>query len=316
MGTATYRRLSILLLLILSGCERTGPVEADELARVVSRLEKGASARKAAEERLAVSSPYLTWKVLVPLIEKKGASGEARAAAIRAVARTQQDMGLPGAVVRAAADADAIVRGEAIRALVERADPDFSRALTNLASVVPDPDVKRDLEAAILAVKGRERDWYRSRISTAPFPQDRALAARTLSEIGEESDVAALITAYYRADSEQLIRQEVLLALSKIGGGEAKAFVREQLASEDPFMRGIAAFAETRLKDPEAVPALQRLLADEMVADTRVSAATALGLIATEEAKTALTKSCTAGHPDKRVDLACAQARKELSKSL
>ena len=297
-----------LLLLGLTGCEKTGPVEANELAHVVSRLEKGASAREAAEERFALSSPYVTWKLLVPLIEKRGASGEARAAAIRAVSRSQQDLGLPGAVVRASTDPDATVRGEAIRALVERADPEFSRAMGIFAEAA-DPAVKSDLEAGRVAVKARERDWFRMRMLKAELAEERALAVRSLSEIGVEADVAALIAAFRGA--EQLFQQEVILALSKIGGTEAKAFIREQLSSQDPFMRGIAAFAETRLEDPEAVADLERLLAEERVGDTRVSAATALGQIATEPAKAALARSCKLGEPDVRVDLACAQATKK-----
>lgn len=316
MGRAMYRFLALSLLLLLSsalgGCEKTGPVEAKELARVVSRLEKRASARDAAEQRLSESSPYVTWKVLVPLIEKKSASGESRAAAIRAVARTQQDLGLPGAVVRATADPDASVRAEAIRAVVERADPEFSHALTNLAKAATDPDVKRDLEAAVAGVKARERDWFKSQLTGAPLPEERALAARSLSEIGQEPDVEALIAAAASPKNigEQLFQQEVVLALSKIGGPKAQEFVRAQLTATNPFVRGISAFAETRLKDPAAVPDLEALLATEMVGDTRVSAATALGLIATAEARTALDKSCKLGTEDKRVELACAEARK------
>ena len=138
------------------------------------------------------------------------------------------------------------------------------------------------------------------------------MAARFLSEIGQEADVPALIAAASspRNVNEQLFQQEVLLALSKIAGPEAKVFVRAQLSSGDPFMRGISAFAETRLQDPEAVPTLEGLLAMDRVGDTRVSAATALGLIATEEARAALERSCKLGEPDKRVDLACAEARK------
>lgn len=303
--------LLVLLAVLATSCEKKGPVEKTELARVVSLLGKSASSRAAAEERLVQTSPYVSWGVLAALIEKADGDPEARAAAIRIVSKTQGDLGLPGAVVRAAHDPHPTVRAEAIRAVVERADPDLARALNDAARETTDAAVRADLEKAVADVKARERDWYKRRVlNSTVTADDRAMAARWLSEVGKEEDVPTLITAAAKFPAEQLLQQEVILTLSHIGGAEAKRFILSTLGSDDPFMRGISAFAETRLRDPEAVPKLGILLAEEQVGDTRVSAANALGAIATDDAKAELAKSCKIGHPDKRVELACADAQK------
>lgn len=317
-AAAVHRLLPLLVLLVLplaAACEGNGPVEKAEVAAVVGRLEKSASARARAEVRLSQSSPYVTWGALAALIERTSASPDARAAAIRAVAATQRDLGLPGAVVQATQDANAIVRAEAIHAVVSRADPDSARALGEFLRDSPDVAVRADLEKALSDLKSRERDWYRARLTAAKEAPDRAMAARWLSQIGTEEDVPALISAAARFPNERLLQQEVLLALSKIGGEQAKFFVREQLRSRDPFLRGVSAFAESRLRDPEAVDILAQLLVEESVGDTRVSAAMALGLIGTEPAKAALAKGCKLGSPDKRVDLACSEAQRSVARA-
>lgn len=303
----------VLLALTLGGCQKDGPVTTDELDSVVARLEKGTSASMHAETRLLQTSPYVTWEKLIRLVQRDGASPEGRAAAIRIISATRDsELGLPGAVVQSTKDPNALVRGEAIRAIVRRGDPGHQRVVRDALAAASDPQVKKELEAALVALKAQERVYRLDRMITAREAEERALSVRRMGEVGKKEDVAALTQAFSKS-TEAFFKQEVLLALSKIGGEDAKTFVRAQLRSEDPMMRGISAFAETRLKDPACVFELGVILAEEKVGDSRISAATALGLIGTPEAKAALDQNCRLGAKDPRVDEACRTAKKSIA---
>lgn len=307
--------LSCTLVLLLAGCEATGPVEKADVSRVVRKLEKGsASGRSAAEKRLYETPPDLHWEEVLPLVERKSAPVEVRAAAIRVIGHTCGELGIPGPVMRVAADPEPVLRKEAAAAIVAYGDPAYILPLHSRRNDATDDAVRADLDALIAKLEAGKQAWYRKRVTTAGDLMERAMAARWLAEIGTKEDVPALIAAFKSPDGDGLTRQEAVLALARIGGDDAKAFLRPLLSSPDGYTRGAAAIAQLSLLDPAAVPDLQRLVAEDTVGDIRVTAVTALGKIGGADAKAALDASCTAGHPDERVKAACSEAQKTIAK--
>ena len=277
---------------------------------MVARLETGsASARSTAELRLSQSKPQDVWDHLLPLIERTSAPAEARAAGIRVVSKSQGDLGLPGAVMRVTGDANPVVRREALAAIVAWGNQEQLLTLRQRAAAAEDPAVRADLEQAGKELIMRQRDWWKQRMVSDPDPLERVQAVRWLGEVGKEEDVPVLI-AVLKETTDDLMRQELILAISGIGGEEAKVFVRTLLAHPIAIVRGSAAIGESDLRDPDALGDLEGLLAADPVIDIRVSSANALGALGTPAAAEALARACAKGKSPE-VALACNRAREK-----
>lgn len=295
-------------VLFLSACRRTGPVDRSEIASVVGDLAVE-SRRSDAETRLEQTEPGIAWGPLIAsLAPSSGSPPPARVAAVRILVRTAGVRKLPlsSAVEAALGDPAPEVRQEAARALAAAGDPEATAILESARAREADPATAKILASSLEELIAHRRAWYERSLAEGAEPLERALAARTLGSLGDARAVPALRRSF-ASETESQIRYEIVNALSKLGGSEASDFVLEQLSSKDPFVRSTAAFGETRLRDPRAVPALRQILATDNVGDIRIGAARALALIGGPDSREAVNASCRTP-PDARVKQACNDA--------
>lgn len=297
MRTKT-RAIPLLLFLVaglLAGGCRSGPVTGSEVDRVVGDLGGSAGDRARAEKRLAQTSPTIAWKPLLAVLEdRRGTTPEARSAAIRIIAQTLHDPeALPGAVGDSLlVDPDVAVRRAALRAVAGVGNPRHFALLERAEREESDAALRSEIPAARKEWEVSRREFFAWKLEFLQDEGERILAARGLGDYGTPEDVAVL-----KRNFEQIaasgIRYEIVLSVMKLGGPEANDFLLAQLQSSDPYVRTAAAFSQTQVKDPRAVPTLKNLLAGDSVGDTRISSARALRAIDSEESREALQAGCT-----------------------
>ena len=268
----------------------------------------GTARTEHASKRLLASDRNVTWPALGALIADFESSPSARIAAIRVMSeQVDPEKGLPTQVLLAVArDPSPDVRREAAQAIVRAGDPESDRFLAEALAVEADAAVRADIEAARTRLAEVQREWYlrKARESVA---LERFLAVRALGPVGTPDDVPVLRQIFDDAGDDGVLRMEVVHSVCDIGGDAAKAFVREQLESRDPYLRAAGAQCQVTLRDPETVPRLQRLLQYDGLGDVQVASARALAAIGGPEARNALETGCK-GMTDPRLRVACKES--------
>lgn len=295
----------LLTALAFTGCRQQGAVTTEEMPRVVAALSGRAAARERAVERLLETPRTVSWPALVALFDDPGRSKpEARTAAIRIFGRTAGSAGLPPIVMRSATeDPDPAVRRSALSALAASGNPAHHDPLLRAARRESDPTARSFIDAALEELARNQPDWYARTALEAPFLDERLMALRGIGSAKRAEDLVVVREVFRRA-SEEVMRQEAILVAAEIDSPEARAFVREQLASADGYVRGAAAAASIGLLDPDAVPLLAVVLAKDPIGDIRISAARALAGIRTDAALASLKSSCS-DPPSASVRRAC-----------
>lgn len=300
----------------LSSCRRpTGPVSRNDVPGVIDQLASSPSARDAAEQRLVQTPPVDSWTPLLKLLDAPATSAPAaRMAAIRIIGKgVKGEAKVPAAVGRASAtDPDPGVRREALLLLAAQGHPEYRLLLEDRAANEPDPALKAEVGKILAAYHDNERTWYRGQAAHNPREKDRVAAIRELGSRGTRTEDVPALAADFTVETSQLCRYEILLALSALGGDLAADVVLDHIADENPFFRAASIIGEQRLKDPRAVPLLQKALAVDNIGDNRVSAAAALAAIGGDAARAALAKECD-NQPTVMIRTACTSAKSTLA---
>lgn len=311
------RSVIAILLVAAAGCgQPEGPVAKQDVAEVVEDLSSPkAKVRDAARVRLEQTDPFIAWGELEGLVRGAKGSSDGRLAALAVFEKGLEKIAFPPVILNVAlGDPDPAVRAEAMRMVIANANPDHAEGL-RLAAAKAEPPDREALETAHRALLDREWAWHRRIMSDArSTAEERALAARALGILARPADLPFLVEIF-AVDTDPLVRMEILLAATQIGGPEASALVRMQLRTADPLLRAIAAQCEITLKDPESIPHLATILATDKIGDARVAAARALVAIGGADAKKAVEEGCKPPHMDWRIEQACGEARKALRSS-
>lgn len=301
-----------LLAVLLAGCGAPHKVDRYDAAKVVDQLAADdAKTRDWAEQSLAMSDPADVWGPMVELFGDAAKSKPAaRVAAIRIFAKTADyDRQFPLSAARAVLDdPDVSVRRAALRATIEFGNPSNRTWLDAAAEKEADPALKKEIEEALAKDwLPHAKEWWRARIEHPRKESETVLSIRALASNGGPEEAKFLIAQWdgFKADGPKF---ETILALSRIGGDEAAAFVRGKLRSSDDYVRSAATTAEIALKDPLAIDALQTTLTQDPIFDMRVAAAQALAGIGGDPALKALDEACQ-NPPQVRVKVECDRAK-------
>ncbi len=294
-----------------AGC--AGAVSPEKMPELVARLaDAGPNERARIEGRLRRTPPRVAWPPLVATLADVRSAPAARVSAIRVLLasapRGELSPLVPLAVER---DPDRDVRAAALEAVVAYGDPSSREILERAARSEPDPSLRAEIDRAIGRLDGARRAWMLRELFEGRTPDERALAAQALGEIGKPEDVASLRRAFDSGGNEHL-RQQTLMSAARLGGPEASAFIREQLFASDHYIRAAAATAASLLPDPGALPRLAEILAVDPIGDIRISAARALAAIGGAEARQALDSGCAAPSTGP-VRAACADAARDVA---
>ncbi|MCS6773099.1 MAG: HEAT repeat domain-containing protein [Anaerolineae bacterium] len=182
------------------------------------------------------------------------------------------------------------VDAQFVEPLIARLEQDTSEAVRAAAAQALAPLMSQG-EIELLPKAKRDKVYRALRAALQREAQTSPVYRRALEAIAyvNTEEVDWLIRSAYHADDD-LLRLSAVVAMGRSANSAYQPFVRAELHSISPLVRGAAAIACGELEDEEATPDLIKLL-DDPSETVRFAALEGLALVGTQAARDALERA-------------------------